>query len=81
MLDLATALVNWSAILKIVVASLIGGAGCAIAFGLVILGVTQGRRAQNAGGRIASSALSSVAGAFCLSAVVIGCHAMTAKPS
>ena len=80
MLALAAPIVVWSALWKIVAASLIGGAGVAIVFGFVVLGV---ERAQNAGdngtARIGGYGLALVAAAFCIFAVVVGVYAMTQK--
>lgn len=80
MLGFASPIVVWSAIWKIVVASLVGGAGVAIVFGFVILGVERAGRTGEAGGtRILDYSVALVAGAFCIFAVVIGIYAMTKK--
>ena len=80
MLGLATPIVVWSAIWKIVVASLVGGAGVAIVFGFVVLGV---ERATNPGAEGTTKAvnltMAALAGAFCIFAVVVGVYAMTQK--
>jgi hypothetical protein len=73
-------IVVWSAIWKILVASLVGGAGVAIVFGFVILGVERARRPQEAGGaRVLDYSVAVVAGAFCIFAIAIGIYAMTKK--
>jgi hypothetical protein len=73
-------IVVWSAIWKIVVAALIGGAGVAVVFGLIPLGL---ENAQKPGASGATKALNysvvGVAGAFCIFAVVVGVYAMTQK--
>jgi hypothetical protein len=73
-------IVVWSAIWKIVVASLVGGAGVAIVFGFVILGVERAHRTEETGGaRVLDYSVAVIAGAFCLFAVAIGIYAMTQK--
>ena len=80
MLGIAAPIIVLSALWRIIVASLVGGAGVAIVFGLVVLGV---ERAQSpdagAGARALNYTLAAVAGAFCLLAVAIGVYAMTQK--
>jgi hypothetical protein len=80
MLSFASPIVVWSAIWKIVVASLVGGAGVAIVFGFVILGVERAQKA-NANGtvKVLNYGMATVAAAFCLFAIVVGIHAMTQK--
>jgi hypothetical protein len=73
-------IVVWSAIWKIVVASLVGGAGVAIVFGFVIFGVERAQRTGETGGaRVLDDSVAVIAGAFCLFAVAIGIYAMTQK--
>ena len=80
MLGLAAPIIVWSALWKIVVASLVGGAGVAIVFGFVVLGVERAQNAgENGGARVSGYGLAVLAGAFCLLAVVIGVYAMTQK--
>ena len=80
MLALATPIVVWSAILKILIASLVGGAGVAIVFGFVVLGVERGQDASaNGGSRALSYGMAALAAAFCILAVVVGVYAMTQK--
>jgi hypothetical protein len=82
MLGLAASspIIVWSAIWKIVVASLVGGAGVAIVFGFVVLGT---ERAQAPGAGVAARAINwsiaAVAAAFCIFAVVAGIYAMSHK--
>ncbi len=80
MLGLATPIVVWSAIWKIIVASLVGGAGVAIVFGFVVLGVERGTE-SGAGGttKAVNFTMAALAGAFCIFAVVVGIYAMTKK--
>jgi preprotein translocase subunit SecG len=73
-------IVVWSAIWKILVASLVGGAGVAIVFGFVILG-TERAQADGASGttKALNYSIALVAAAFCIFAIVVGIHAMTEK--
>lgn len=80
MLVLASPIVVWSAIWKIIVASLAGGAGVAIVFGFVILGTERAQRAGEGGGaRALNYSIALVAAAFCVFAVAVGIYAMTKK--
>lgn len=79
MLALASPVVVWSAIWKIVVASLVGGAGVAIVFGFVVLGVERAQRPEAGAARVLNYGIATIAGAFCLFAVAIGVYAMTKK--
>lgn len=73
-------IIVWSAIWRILVASLIGGAGVAIVFGFVIFGVERAQRAGEGGGaRVLDYSMAVAAAAFCLFAVAIGIYAMTQK--
>ena len=80
MLGMAAPVVVVSALWKIIVASLVGGAGVAIVFGFVVLGVERGTD-PNAGStaRAVNFTMAVLAGAFCVFAVVIGVYAMTRK--
>jgi hypothetical protein len=80
MLGMATPIIVVSALWKIIVASLVGGAGVAIVFGFVVMGVERGTNAE-AGGttRAVNFTMAAVAGAFCILAVVVGIYAMTQK--
>ena len=80
MLGVATPIVVWSALLKIIIASLVGGAGVAIVFGFVVLGVERGQRTGERGGaRVLDYSMAALAGAFCIFAIVVGIVAMTHK--
>ena len=80
MLALASPIVVWSAIWKIIVASLVGGAGVAIVFGFVILGTERAQQVGEGGGAKALNySIAVLAGLFCLFAVAIGIYAMTKK--
>ena len=80
MIAFASPIVVWSAIWKIVVASLVGGAGVAIVFGFVILGTERAQKAgTNGGAKALNYSVAAVAMAFCVFAIVIGVYAMTKK--
>jgi hypothetical protein len=79
MLGFATDLINGAALWKIIVASLLGGAGVAIAFGLLLLGLRQAR--QGGRRRVSGYALATVSATFCVAAVVLGLVAMVDKPA
>lgn len=80
MLALASPIVVWSAIWKIIVAALVGGAGVAIVFGFIILGVERAQKAGEGGGaRVMNYGIATVAGAFCVFALAVGVYAMTQK--
>ncbi len=57
----------------------VGGAGVAIAFGLLLLGLQQARKRGPS--RILGYGLATVCGAFCVTAVVVGLIAMIDKPA
>jgi len=81
---LATAIINTSALWKIIVASFVGGAGLVILFGLLLIGISRAeaaRRARNAGSRVAYLAGSAICGVICVGLVVVGIYAMAKKPS
>jgi NADH:ubiquinone oxidoreductase subunit 6 (subunit J) len=78
---LGTALVNWSALGKIILAALIGGTGVVIVFGFLLLGISRGRTANNPTQRFALFTLSGICGVLCVAVAAIGIYAMTQKPS
>jgi cytochrome c biogenesis protein CcdA len=78
---LASAIVNASALWKIIAASLAAGAGVVIAFGILLLGLSRAAKATNEGTRLANYAIGVLAGVFCIGAVVIGIYAMAKKPA
>ncbi len=80
MLAMAAPIIVWSAILKIIIASLVGGAGVAIVFGFVVLGVERGT-SPNAGGTVkaVNFTMAALASAFCVFAVVVGIYAIVKK--
>jgi hypothetical protein len=81
MAGLASSLVNWSALWRIILAALVGGAGVVIAFGFVLLGVKNAKLAAGRSTIAMHRILAGACGVFCVGAVVIGIYAMTQKPS
>ncbi len=81
MLVFATPIVDTTALWKIIVAALVGGAGTAIMFGFLLLGLSRAARARTAAGRVGNYALTGFAGLFCVAAVVFGVYAMAKKPA
>jgi hypothetical protein len=77
-LVIATPLVQWGDIAKIIAASFIGGVGLATAFGVLLFGATRAE-AGGPAARVGYLTVSSLAGLFCLAAVGIGIWAMTQK--
>jgi ammonia channel protein AmtB len=78
---LASPFVDWSALLKIVLAALLGGAGVVILFGILLLGVKHARRADEPRRRAGAYAVSGICGVICVGAVAVGIYAMAHKPS
>jgi hypothetical protein len=76
----STALVNWNALWKIVLAAVIGGIGVVLAFGVLLLCLQRARSATSSGRRHAFYALTGLCGALCLAVVSIGVYAMITKP-
>jgi hypothetical protein len=84
MLAFGTDLINGAALWKIIVVSLVCGAGAAIAFGLLLLGLSRARGEGNTGGagnRIFGYTLAGVCAAFCVAVVVFGLKATIDKPA
>jgi hypothetical protein len=79
MLTFASPIIDTSALWKIVLASFAGGAGVAVAFGVLLLGASRGQTSQSGAIRMLGYGIALVAGAFCIAAVVLGIHAMTTK--
>jgi hypothetical protein len=78
---LGTALVNWNALFKIILAALIGGTGVVIVFGFLLLGISRGRTANSPTERYALFTLSGICGVLCIAVAAVGIYAMTQKPS
>jgi hypothetical protein len=78
---LATALINWNDLWKIIVAALIGGTGVVIVFGLLLLGISRGKTATKPTTRYGLYSLSALCGVFVVAVAALGVYAMTQKPS
>jgi len=61
---LASSLIDWNALGKIVLAALIGGAGVVIVFGILLLGLKEANSAESGGARFAGYALTSIIGSI-----------------
>jgi NADH:ubiquinone oxidoreductase subunit 6 (subunit J) len=81
MLVLASPYINWSALSKIVLAALVGGAGVVIVFGFLLVGVKIANNAKSSGREWAGYALAGVCGLFCLAVVTAGIYAILNKPA
>jgi hypothetical protein len=83
MLAFGTDLINGAALWKIIVVSMVCGAGAAIAFGLLILGLSRARGEGNhgSGDRVFGYALAGICAAFCIAVVVFGLKATIDKPA
>jgi hypothetical protein len=79
MLTFASPIIDTSALWKIILASFAGGAGVAVAFGILLMGVSRGQSTQSGTVRVLNYGVAIVAGLFCIAAVVLGIHAMTTK--
>jgi hypothetical protein len=77
----ATALINWQELWKIVLAALVGGTGAVIVFGVLLLGISRGKTATKPIARYGLYTLSSVCGVLIVAVAAFGVYAMTQKPS
>lgn len=78
---LATGLINWSELWKIILTALVGGTGVVIVFGLLLLGISRGRTATKPATRYALYTLSGLCGVLVVAVAAVGIYAMTQKPS
>jgi hypothetical protein len=81
MSPIATALINWHELWKIILAALVGGTGVVIVFGLLLLGISRGKTATNATTRLGLYTLSGLCGVLVVAVAALGIYAMTQKPS
>jgi hypothetical protein len=77
---LASSLVDWSALWKIVVAALIGGTGVVIVFGLLLLALEHVQEDKAGGRRLLSGVLAAAAGVLVVGVIAVGIIAMVDKP-
>lgn len=78
---IASEYINSSALWKICLAALVGGAGVVVVFGFLLVGVKIANNAKSGGREWAGYALAGVCGLICVAAIVIGIYAMAKKPS
>jgi hypothetical protein len=81
MSPIATALINWNELWKIILAALVGGTGVVIVFGLLLLGISRGKTTTNATTRLGLYMLSGLGGVLVVAVAALGIYAMTQKPS
>ena len=81
MSPIATALINWNELWKIILAALVGGTGVVIVFGLLLLGISRGRTATKPTTRYGLYTLSGLCGVLVVAVAAIGIYAMAQKPS
>jgi hypothetical protein len=84
MLAFGTDLINGAALWKIILVSLVCGSGAAIAFALLLLGLSRAR-GENSDGTTTNTvlgyALAGICAAFCVAVVVFGLKATIDKPA
>jgi hypothetical protein len=79
MSTIATALINWNELWKIILAALVGGTGGVIVFGLLLLGISRGKTATAATTRYGLYSLSGLCGILVVAVAAVGVYAMTRK--
>lgn len=80
MSTIATALINWNELWRIILTALAGGTGVVIVFGLLLLGISRGKSATKPTTRYGLYALSGLCGVLVVAVAAIGIYAMTNKP-
>jgi hypothetical protein len=81
MSTIATSLVNWTQLWRIVVAALVGGTGVVMVFGLLLLSRSRARTALRRSRRYGLYAVGGLCGVLILAVAAAGLYAMTSKPS
>jgi hypothetical protein len=85
MLIFGDPIIDWSAILKIVIAALIGGCGIVIVYGFLLLGVKYAGLGDDTGqthtetSKVVGYALAGICAILVVGVVVLGIYAMTQK--
>jgi hypothetical protein len=82
MLIFGDPIIDWSAILKIVIAALIGGVGIVVVFGFLLLGLKFATNEDGTYGessRMTGYALSAICGIVVIGVIALGIYAMTQK--
>jgi hypothetical protein len=78
-------IIDWSAILKIVIAALIGGTGIVIVYGFLLLGVKYAGLGDDTGqthtetSKVVGYAIAGVCAILVVGVIVLGIYAMTQK--
>jgi hypothetical protein len=75
-------IIDWSAILKIVIVALAGGVGIVVVYGFLLLGLkfaTNEDGTHGEGSRITGYTLSAICGLVVIGVIVLGIYAMTQK--
>jgi hypothetical protein len=85
MLIFGDPIIDWSAILKIVIAALIGGTGIVIVYGFLLLGVKYAGLGDDTGqthtetSKVVGYAIAGVCAVLVVAVIVLGIYAMTQK--
>ena len=84
MLSLGDALVNWTAIWKIVLVALAGGAGIVIVYGFLLFGLKYATAngsggTHSEGSKVLGYALAAICAILVVGVIVLGIYAMTQK--
>jgi hypothetical protein len=85
MLIFGDPIIDWSAILKIVIAALIGGTGIVIVYGFLLLGVKYAGLGDDTGAthtetsKVVGYAIAGVCAILVVGVIVLGIYAMTQK--
>jgi hypothetical protein len=72
----STPFINGTALWHIIVVSVAAGAGLAVAFGLILLGLKYGQVGKDSAAKAGGWILGVAAAAFCVGAIVVGIYAM-----
>jgi hypothetical protein len=73
----STPVINGSALVHIIIASVAAGCGLAIGFGLILLALRWTREGRSGGVKAGGYVLGLAASAFCVGAIVVGIYVMT----
>ena len=85
MLIVGSPIIDWSAILKIVIAALIGGTGIVIVYGFLLLGVKYAGLGDDTGqthtetSKVIGYAIAAICAILVVGVIVLGIYAMTQK--
>jgi uncharacterized membrane protein len=78
-ITIASALINWAELWKIVLVALVGGTGVVSVFGLLLLGVSRAKTATRPTAQYGLYALSGLCGVIVVAVAIVGVYAMTQK--